>query len=104
MSFAANGWDFSFEARDAMPALYGQLRQLTGALAIKGKKLTLRCSTRTYNEHLDTPYMAAGPWVWDIDDSLEFGKVLCHAALAHEHNEAGELVASFSITDGVILN
>ena len=98
-------WDMQgFEARDAMAALYGQLRTMAQALAHKGQKLTLRVSPRTYNEHLEGTPVAVGPWDWDIDDTLEFGKVLCCVALATEGpNVVGTVEAGFSITDGVIV-
>lgn len=98
-----NGWDMiGVEARDALALLYGQLKTITQAVAHKGQKITLQCSSRTFNEHLDEPYMVAGPWAWDIDDSIEFGRVNVCVAGANEYAERGRIEASFNITDGSI--
>lgn len=100
---AGTRWDFSAEARDALPTLYGQCKHMAMIFAKDGKKLTLQCSKRTFEEHLNAEWMIAGPWDWHIDDRTPFGKLLLCTKGADELVEGPGLIeATVDITAGII--
>lgn len=96
----------SFDPKDAMPFVYSMCVRAAQELASHGKRLVLQCSTHTFEQHLNVPYMIAGPWhAWDIDDRLDSGVLLLRSALLTDaESELGAIVGRININDTSLIH